>query len=83
MVGRVKNEFSDAPAEMLGIVVNAVRSGIVLRLFKAQRCDVRSGAAKPGSAGVKTNADRQDPRPPLRVRGRHQRGGERSESPAR
>ena len=25
----------------------------------------------------------EDPRPPLRVRGRHQRGGERSESPAR
>lgn len=26
MVGRVKNEFVDAPAEMLGVVVNAVRS---------------------------------------------------------
>ena len=26
MVGRVKNEFADAPAELLGVVVNAVRS---------------------------------------------------------
>lgn len=49
MVGRVKNEFGDAPAEMLGIIVNAVRSAAGGYMKRNIRTSTQYHAASPGS----------------------------------
>ena len=49
MVGRVKNEFSDAPAEMLGIVVNAVRSAAGGYMKRNIRTSTRYHEGDPGA----------------------------------
>ncbi len=63
MVGRVKNEFSDAPAEMLGIIVNAVRSAAGGYMKRNMRTSTQYHAGETGEASSVPNNAPGKPEP--------------------